>query len=99
MLKEIAYSYEETAYRGLFNFMRFIDKNIENDKDTGEAIEVSEEDNVVKIVSIHKSKGLEYPVVILANANYRRPNSKKDDFVDSNCNIATKAYDTENKTK
>ena len=99
MLKEIAYSYEETAYRGLFNFLRFIDKNIENDKDTGEAIEVSEEDNVVKIVSIHKSKGLEYPVVILANANYRRPNSKKDDFVDSNCNIATKAYDTENKTK
>lgn len=99
MLKEIAYSYEETSYRGLFNFMRFIDKNIENDKDTGEAIEVSEEDNVVKIVSIHKSKGLEYPIVILANANFGRNTSKKDGFIDSNCNIATKSYDTKNKTK
>lgn len=99
MLKEIAYSYEETSYRGLFNFMRFIDKNIENDKDTGEAIEVSEEDNVVKIVSIHKSKGLEYPIVILTNVNFGRNTSKKDSFIDSNCNIATQSYNTENKTK
>ena len=99
MLKEIAYDYENTAYRSLFNFIRYIQKNIENDKDTGEAIEVTEEDDVVKIISIHKSKGLEYPVVFLANANGQRNTDEKDYFIDSDCNIGTLAYDTENKTK
>ena len=99
MLKEVAYDYENTAYRSLFNFIRYIQKNIENDKDTGEAIEVTEEDDVVKIISIHKSKGLEYPVVFLANANFQRNTDEKDYFVDSDCNIGTFAYDTENKTK
>ena len=99
MLKEIAYSYEETAYRGLFNFIRYIDKNIENEQDMGEAVEVGEEDNVVRIVSIHKSKGLEYPVVFLANANYSKHSDKKDYFVDKQGNIATYAYNTEEKTR
>ena len=99
MLKEIAYSYEETSYRGLFNFIRYIDMNIENDQDMGEAVEVGEEDNVVRISSIHKSKGLEYPVVFLANANYSKHSDKKDYFVDKLGNIATYAYDTEEKTK
>ncbi len=98
MLKEIAYDYESTSYRGLFNFIRYIEKNIEDDKDTGEAIEVSEDDDVVKIVSIHKSKGLEYPVVILANMCGQIKNYEKDSFIDSECNIGTKSYDTENKT-
>ena len=99
MLKEIAYDYESTSYRGLFNFIRYIEKNIENDKDTGEAIEVGEDDDVVKIVSIHKSKGLEYPVVILANMCGQIKNYARDSFIDSNCNIGTKSYDTEKKTK
>ncbi len=99
MLKEIAYSFEETSYRGLFNFIRYIDKNIENDQDMGEAVEVGEEDNVVRIVSIHKSKGLEYPVVFLANANYSKHSDKKDYFVDKQGNIATYSYNTEEKTR
>lgn len=99
MLKEIAYSFEETSYRGLFNFIRYIDKNIENDQDMGEAVEVGEEDNVVRIVSIHKSKGLEYPVVFLANANYTKHSDKKDYFVDKQGNIATYAYNNEEKTR
>lgn len=99
MLKEIAYSFEETSYRGLFNFIRYIDKNIENDQDMGEAVEVGEEDDVVRIVSIHKSKGLEYPVVFLANANYSKHSDKKDYFVDKQGDIATYAYNTEEKTR
>ena len=100
MLKEIAYTYEQTAYRGLFNFVRYVDKNIENEQDHGEAVEVGEEDDVVRIISIHKSKGLEYPVVFLANANYIPNNSSKDDyFVDSLGNIGTYAYDTDERTK
>ena len=100
MLKEIAYNFEQTAYRGLFNFVRYVDKNIENEQDQGEAVEVGEEDDVVRITSIHKSKGLEYPVVFLANANYTSNNSRKDDyFVDPFGDIGTFAYDVEEKTK
>ena len=100
MLKEIAYNYEQTAFRGLFNFIRYVDKNIENEQDHGEAVEVGEEDDVVRITSIHKSKGLEYPVVFLANANYASNNSRKDDyFVDPFGDIGTFAYDSDEKTK
>ena len=98
-LKEIAYAYENTAYRGLFNFIRYIDKNIENENDLGEAIEVGEEDDVVRIISIHKSKGLEFPVVFLANANFGDDSSNNNYLVDKEGNIATNSYDTEAKTK
>ena len=66
ILFERARKFEETSYKGLFNFINFIDKLKSNRGDMGSAKILGENDNVVRIMSIHKSKGLEFPVVILA---------------------------------
>ena len=66
MLVEKASSYEATSFRGLFHFIKYIEELKRYNSDFGEASAISEQDNTVRIVSIHKSKGLEYPVVILA---------------------------------
>lgn len=65
MLAEKAAAYASTSYRGLFHFVRYIEKLKKYDTDFGEASSGDEEDSV-RIMSIHKSKGLEFPVVFLA---------------------------------
>lgn len=71
ILFERARQFEETSYRGLFNFINFVDKLKSNRGDMGSAKILGENDNVVRIMSIHKSKGLEFPVVILAGCGKR----------------------------
>ncbi|MFA7215255.1 MAG: helicase-exonuclease AddAB subunit AddA [Bacillota bacterium] len=66
MLYERARQYEETSYRGLFNFINFINNLKSGNGDLGSARVLGENENVVRIMSIHKSKGLEFPVVIVA---------------------------------
>ena len=66
MLFERARQFEETSYKGLFNFINFIDRLKSSKGDMGSARILSENDNVVRIMSIHKSKGLEFPVVFLS---------------------------------
>lgn len=66
MLVEKAASYEQTSYKGLFHFIRYIENLKKYNTDFGEASTVGEEDNTVRIMSIHKSKGLEFPIVFLA---------------------------------
>ena len=65
MLVQKAWDYEKTSYRGLFNFIRYIEKLQKFSVDYGEASAISEDADVVRIMSIHKSKGLEFPIVIL----------------------------------
>ncbi len=66
MLTEKAIAYENTSYKGLFHFVRYIDELQKYDVDFGEADMISEHEDVVRIMSIHKSKGLEFPVVFLS---------------------------------
>lgn len=66
-----AKKFEEADYIGLFRFLRFIDKMLENGEDFGVAKIGGENDDLVRIMSVHKSKGLEFPVVILANIGKR----------------------------
>lgn len=63
-----AYEFEKTSYKGIFDFIRYIDsvKKSGNDKESAKTL--SEDENVVRIMSIHKSKGLEFPVVFLCDA-------------------------------
>lgn len=68
MLFEKALTFEATSYRGLFHFIRYIEKLQKFAVDFGEASTISENDNTVRIISIHKSKGLEFPIVFLAGA-------------------------------
>lgn len=65
MLVEKAIAYEKTSYHGLFHFVRYMEhlKKYEVDFEQGQAF--GEQDDIVRIYSIHKSKGLEYPIVIL----------------------------------
>ena len=65
MLVEKAIAYENTSYKGLFHFVRYIDELQKYDVDFGEADMIGENEDVVRIMSIHKSKGLEFPVVFV----------------------------------
>ena len=66
MLVEKARAYESTSYRGLFNFIRYIENLKKYQVDFGEANILSEKEDTVRIMSIHGSKGLEFPVVFVA---------------------------------
>ncbi len=66
MLVEKAIAYENTSYKGLFHFVRYIDELQKYDVDFGEADLTGENEDVVRIMSIHKSKGLEFPVVFVS---------------------------------
>lgn len=69
MLFERAKKYETASFKGLYNFINFIDKLKVNSGDLGSAKIIGENDDVIRIMSIHKSKGLEFPVVFLVNSN------------------------------
>lgn len=69
MLADLAYEFEKTSMRGLFKFLRYIEKLDKGSDDRGQAKTLGENDNVVRLMSIHKSKGLEFPVVILCGLN------------------------------
>lgn len=71
ILFQRAKQFEETTLKGLFNFIRFIDKLKKTTGDIGAAKILGENENLVRIMSIHKSKGLEFPVVFLVNASKR----------------------------
>ncbi|MDD5934217.1 MAG: helicase-exonuclease AddAB subunit AddA [Clostridiales bacterium] len=65
MLISHAVTFEQSSYHGLFQFIRYVERLLKYEIDYGEASSVSENDNAVRIMSIHKSKGLEFPVVFL----------------------------------
>ena len=69
MLFERAKKYETTSFRGLYNFINFIERLKTSSGDLNSAKIIGENDNVVRIMSIHKSKGLEFPIVFIANTN------------------------------
>lgn len=67
MLFERAKQYETASFKGLYNFIHFIEKLRLSSGDLGAAKIIGENDNVIRIMSIHKSKGLEFPVVFLSS--------------------------------
>lgn len=69
LLADKAFEFEKTAMYGLFNFLRYVEKLSVTSGDTGSAKTLGENDNVVRLMSVHKSKGLEFPVVIMCGMN------------------------------
>ena len=67
LLFEKAKQYESASFKGLFNFINFINKVKTSSKDMASAKIIGENDDVIRIMSIHKSKGLEFPIVFLAS--------------------------------
>lgn len=66
MLIEKAVAFEGTSYKGLFHFVRYIEQLQKYDVDYGEANILDENTEVIRLMSIHKSKGLEFPIVFVA---------------------------------
>lgn len=66
MLVEKARIFEATSYKGLFHFIRYMEQLRKYDVDYGEASLEDEQSDTVRIMTIHKSKGLEFPIVIVA---------------------------------
>lgn len=79
VLFERAKQFEETSLKGIFNFVNFIEKLKKASSDMGSAKTLGENANVVRIMSIHKSKGLEFPVVICSamGKNFNTQDFKK----------------------
>lgn len=79
ILFERAKQFEETSFKGIFNFINFISKLKKSSTDMGSAKTLGENANVVRIMSIHKSKGLEFPVVICSGMgkNFNTQDFKK----------------------
>ena len=71
MLVEKAISYEKTSYKGLFHFVRYIGQLQKYEVDFGEADVTGENEDVVHLMTIHKSKGLEFPVVFVSGISKR----------------------------
>lgn len=69
ILFERAKKYETASFKGLYNFINFIEKLKINSGDLSSAKIIGENDDVIRIMSIHKSKGLEFPIVFLVNTN------------------------------
>ena len=80
VLFERAKQFEETSFKGLFNFINFVKRLKKSNSDMGSAKTLGENANVVRIMSIHKSKGLEFPVVICAGMgkNFNNQDFRKD---------------------
>lgn len=71
MLLTKASAFEKTSYFGLFHFIRYMEQLEKYDVDYGEADTLDENADVVRIMSIHKSKGLEFPVVFVSGLSKR----------------------------
>ncbi len=95
MLISYADTYEQNGHYGLSGFLRFVDRLQENEFDLESANTVTEADDVVRIMTIHKSKGLEFPVVILANCSgkFIEDHTEKA-VVDKAMGVATVLYDS-----
>jgi ATP-dependent helicase/nuclease subunit A len=91
-LYDRARQYEQTSFRGLFRFLRFIERMIDRGDDLGAARALGEQEDVVRIMTIHSSKGLEFPVVFMAGMarNFNMMDIRKSYMLDKEYGFAAK---------
>ena len=96
-LYDRARQYEEAGFRGLFRYLQLMDKMKEDGLDLAPAKVVSEKEDVVRIMSIHKSKGLEFPVVVVADMGkaFNRRDTQDQILFHNRLGIGLKQYDPE----
>ena len=93
-LYDRAKGYEASGFRGLFRFLRFVESLRDSNQDMPLANVVSEADNVVRLMTIHKSKGLEFPVVFLSGVQKRfnMMDLRSELLIDKNAGLGLKGY-------
>lgn len=98
-LHDRAIQYERTSFRGLFRFLRFIDRMRRRGDDMGTAKAVGEQDDVVRIMTIHASKGLEFPHVFVAGVGrqFNKMDFNQPYLFDQHFGLAVKAVDPDNR--
>ncbi|MCC8169997.1 MAG: helicase-exonuclease AddAB subunit AddA, partial [Oscillospiraceae bacterium] len=99
LLYERAKKYEQSGFKGLFNFLRYIEKLKNRTEDLSGAKMIGENHDVVRIMTIHKSKGLEFPIVFLAGMGKRlrgKPNSESRVLLHKDLGFGMQYADAEN---
>ena len=93
-LYERAKGFEFSGFRGLFRFLRFVESLRDSNQDMAVANVVTEADDVVRLMTIHKSKGLEFPVVFLSGVQkkFNTMDFNSPLLVDKNGGIGLKGY-------
>lgn len=100
-LLEDAKQFEKGSYSGLFHFIRYIEKVKKQEQDQGEATVLSEKDDLLRIMSIHHSKGLQFKVVFLSQLHktFNKMDSKAKMLMDSELGLAADYLDLETRIK
>lgn len=101
MLVEKASAFAGTSYKGLFNFVRYIEQLKKYDVDYGEANIADEQSDTVRIMTIHKSKGLEFPIVFVSGMGKRfnTQDTKGSIVIHPEWGVGIDAIDLEKRTK
>jgi ATP-dependent helicase/nuclease subunit A len=96
-LYDRARQYEATSFRGLFRFLRFVERMRERGDDLGAARTLSEQEDVVRMMTVHSSKGLEFPIVFVAgiSRNFNMMDLNKAFMLDKDSGIAVKYTNVE----
>lgn len=99
-LIDMAISYEHTSFKGLFRFVNYIEEAKKYESEEGSAEVISENDDAVRIMTIHKSKGLEFPVVFVSGMSKKldHPNRNKV-LIHGDYGMAVDAIDSKNRVK
>ena len=94
MLLEKAEAFYSGGYKGLFNFLRYVDKLKTNNTSFGEASIVDDSADVVKIITMHKSKGLEYPIVFVSGTGkeFNLSDSKQNVIIHNDYFMTSKVF-------
>ncbi|MCD8833992.1 helicase-exonuclease AddAB subunit AddA [Staphylococcus arlettae] len=90
-----AVEFENTSFRGLYQFIRFIDELIERGKDFGEENVIGPNDDVVRMMTVHSSKGLEFPFVIYSGLSkqFRKNDLTKQIILNQQYGIGMQYFD------
>lgn len=101
MLLKKAENYEQSSYRGLFHFIHYMEQLQKYEVDFGEAATLDENADVVRIMSIHKSKGLEFPICFVAGLSkkFNMSDARETVIFDSNFGIGLDYVNLEKRVK
>lgn len=101
MLVQRAITFESTSYKGLFHFIRYIEKLHKYEIDFGEASVSNENDDTVRIMSIHKSKGLEFPIVFVSGMgkNFNNQDARNKIVIHPDMGLGPEVIDLELRVK
>ncbi|MDQ0217575.1 helicase-exonuclease AddAB subunit AddA [Peribacillus cavernae] len=96
-LYDRARQYESSSFRGLFRFLRFIERMQERGDDLGTARALGEQEDVVRLMTIHSSKGLEFPIVFIAGLSkqFNMMDLRKSYLLDKDFGFASKYVNPE----